>query len=176
LNKNIRVIHSGVNKMALGKNRRRTQKFIPPRLQITSMMDMFTIILIFLLFSFSDKPETIKLDKDLKLPISNAKLDYNDNIKLVLSQNSLRLGDEVIARLENGSIVGMDPGKLKDSKLYKELKAYKMNEKENDSEALKNESILFLCDRRLSFKTVNNIVKTAGMAGYPNFQFGVLKK
>jgi len=176
LKRNIRVIHSGVNKMAFGKSRRRTQRFIPPRLQITSMMDMFTIILIFLLFSFSDKPETIMLDKDLKLPVSNAKLDYNDNIKLVLSQNSLQLGDEVIARLENGNIVGLNRGKLKDSKLYKELKAYKKSEKENDSESSKNESILFLCDRRLSFKTVNSIVKTAGMAGYPNFQFGVLKK
>jgi len=162
--------------MALGKSSRRTQKFTPPKLQLTSMMDMFTILLIFLLCSFSDRPEDIKLDKDLELPVSNAKLDYHDNIKLVLSQNSLRLGDEVIAHLENGNIAGIDPGKLNESKLYKELMTYKKSGKENDSESSQTESILFLCDRRLSFKTINSIVKTAGMAGYPNFQFGVLKK
>ena len=49
--------------MALGKRRKGAGQFVPPKLQITSMMDMFTIILIFLLFSFSDKPETITLDK-----------------------------------------------------------------------------------------------------------------
>ncbi|MFH2066184.1 MAG: biopolymer transporter ExbD [Pseudomonadota bacterium] len=153
--------------MALGKRDRRRKAFIPPKLQITSMMDMFTIILIFLLFSFSDKPETMKLEQDLELPVSNAKLDYHDHIKLVLSRNSLYLGDEQIAMIQDGKIEGLDPTSLKDSKLYRELIARREGKKE---------SILFLCDRRLSFKTINDIMKTAGMAGYPNFQFGVLKK
>ena len=39
--------------MALGNMRSRDKKFVPPKLMITSMMDMFTIILIFLLFQFS---------------------------------------------------------------------------------------------------------------------------
>ena len=101
--------------MALGKTRRRSQGFVPPKLQITSMMDMLTIILIFLLFSFSDTPENLTLDKDLELPTSTAKLNYSDNIKLVLSQKSLQIGDEVIAHLNGGKIVGLDPDRLKDS-------------------------------------------------------------
>lgn len=172
--------------MALGRRKNRKQPFIPPKLQITSMMDMFTIILIFLLFSFSDKPETIKLDKDLELPVSSARLDYNDHIKLVLSQNSLYLGEERIADIQDGKVEGLNSASLKESKLYKELAALhaagkvdKPEADEQNRDSVKDEapeSILFLCDRRLSFKTVNSIVKTAGMAGYPNFQFGVLKK
>lgn len=162
--------------MALGKRRKQSAKFVPPKLQITSMMDMFTIILIFLLFSFSDKPETITLDKDIELPTSTAKLDYNDNIKLILSQKNLKLGDEIIAHLKNGKIVGLDPDKLKDSMLYEKLKSIHEKETAVKDENPKKETILFLCDSRLSFKTINSVVKTAGMAGYPNFQFGVLKK
>jgi len=162
--------------MALGKRKRRSTRFVPPKLQITSMMDMFTIILIFLLFSFSDKPETITLDKDIELPTSTAKLDYNDNIKLILSQKNLKLGDEIIAHLKNGKIVGLDPDKLKDSMLYEKLKSIHEKETAVKDENSKKEPILFLCDSRLSFKTINSVVKTAGMAGYPNFQFGVLKK
>jgi len=162
--------------MALGKRRKGVGQFVPPKLQITSMMDMFTIILIFLLFSFSDKPETITLDKDLKLPASTAKLDYNDNIKLILSQKDLKLGDEVIARLKNGKIVGLEPGKLKESALYEKLKSFKDQKMSTQEDRAQKETILFLCDSRLSFKTINSVVKTAGMAGYPNFQFGVLKK
>ncbi len=162
--------------MALGQSRRTTRQFVPPKLQITSMMDMFTIILIFLLFSYSDKPETMTFEKDLKLPTSNAKLDYNDKIKMVVSQKNLRLGDEVIARLKNGKVVGLDSDKLKDSDLYKRLKLLREKEDPEAIDPTKKETILFLCDRRLSFKTINSIVKVAGMAGYPNFQFGVLKK
>lgn len=162
--------------MALGKRRRQSTKFVPPKLQITSMMDMFTIILIFLLFSFSEKPETITLDKDIELPTSTARLDYNDNIKLILSQRNLKLGDEVIAQLKNGKIVGLDPEKLKESMLYEKLKSIHDKETGVTGEDEKKETILFLCDSRLSFKTINSVVKTAGMAGYPNFQFGVLKK
>lgn len=162
--------------MALGRQKRRNQPFVPPKLQLTSMMDMFTIILIFLLFSFSDKPETMTLDKNLELPVSDAKLDYNDNIKLVLSQDSLYLGDKRIALIQDGNVEGLNPAKLEESFLYKELRAYHEEKKNSDPNIDKEVSILFLCDKRLSFKTVNNIIKTAGMAGYPNFQFGVLKK
>ena len=162
--------------MALGKTRRRSQRFVPPKLQITSMMDMLTIILIFLLFSFSDTPENLTLDKDLELPTSTAKLNYSDNIKLVLSQKSLQIGDEVIAHLNGGKIVGLDPDRLKDSTLYRRLKSYRDKEGSGELDKGPKSTILFLCDKNLSFKTINNIIKTSGMAGYPNFQFGVLKK
>ncbi len=47
--------------------------------------------------------------------------------------------------------------------------------KESDEKQLKDH-ILLLCDKRHSFKTINDIVKIAALAGYPNFQFGVLKE
>jgi biopolymer transport protein ExbD len=162
--------------MALGKTRRRSQRFIPPKLQITSMMDMLTIILIFLLFSFSDTPETLTLDKDLQLPTSTARLDYKDTIKMVLSQKNLKLGDEVIAHLKGGEIIGLDPDRPKDSILYQRLKSYREKEQAGRADEGPKPTILFLCDKHLSFNTINRIIKTSGMAGYPNFQFGVLKK
>ena len=71
--------------MALGKKKMRSQKFVPPKLMLTSMMDMFTIILIFLLFSFSEHPEDLKLDKDLELPTSTAEGEYQETIKICSS-------------------------------------------------------------------------------------------
>ncbi|MBU0996120.1 MAG: biopolymer transporter ExbD [Proteobacteria bacterium] len=161
--------------MALGKRRRQKGAFIPPKLQITSMMDMFTIILIFLLFSFSDKQETLSLDNDLQLPTSNAKLDYNDSIKLVLTKTQLQIDDKVVAKIRDGQVQGLNPNDLKASELYKQLESRKKND-DRTREDEEKDTILFLCDKRLSFDTINSIVKTAGMAGYPNFQFGVLKK
>ena len=66
--------------MAFGKLNKNAGSFVPPKLQITSMMDMFTIILIFLLFSFSDKPEVTGLDKNMQLPASTAKMDHKASL------------------------------------------------------------------------------------------------
>jgi biopolymer transport protein ExbD len=139
------------------------------------MMDMFTIILIFLLFSFSSEPELAGLDKDMQLPQSTSKTDFQDTIKLVLSQSTLKMGDEVVAQIEDNVIVGLDPKNLKSSGLY-----IRLSHRSETLTAAKVEPdgprpILLLCDRRLPFKTINQITKTAALAGFPNFQFAVLE-
>lgn len=135
------------------------------------MMDMFTIILIFLLFSFSNNPEQMDLEKDITLPQSSSKLDYKDSIRLVLTKNELKLDGKVVATLENEKVEGLET-------LYEELKKYRdiADElKKNDADEEKAQHILFLCDKEHSFTVVNAIVKTAGRAGYPNFQFAVVE-
>ena len=163
--------------MALGRMRKGTASFVPPKLQITSMMDMFTIILIFLLFSFSSKPEVTGLDKNMKLPTSSSEMDHMENVKLILSTEHLKIGDKVIADVKDGAVLGLDDKNLKGSAVFHELKAYaeekKAARKEGETEP---DPLLFFCDKRLPFKTINNITKTAAMAGFPNFQFAVLKK
>ena len=164
--------------MPLGNLRQRPKKFVPPKLMITSMMDMFTIILIFLLFQFSEKPETIHLMKDIELPKSTAKMDHQETIKLVLTQKGLHFDNDLIARVKKGRVVGLDPQNPQTSVLYQRLLAQFAKgamETEPDEKEPKNH-ILLLCDKRHSFKTINSIVKTAALAGYPNFQFAVLKE
>ena len=107
--------------MALGNMRSRAKKFVPPKLMITSMMDMFTIILIFLLFQFSEKPETIHMQKDIELPISTAKMEHTETIKLVITQNSLHINDDLIAPVKKGRVIGLDPQNPKASVLYQRL-------------------------------------------------------
>ncbi|MGC9324271.1 MAG: ExbD/TolR family protein [Desulfomonilia bacterium] len=162
--------------MALGISSRRTRKFSPPRLQITSMMDMFTIILIFLLFSFSDDIVTMKIDGTIQLPKSTAQVDYQDSIRIVLSEDTLWLSDEVIASVEDGIVVGLDARNPQESLLYRKLTDYRGREDRVRPEDVDHTHILFLCDKRLAFSTINAIIKTASMAGFPNFQFGVLKQ
>jgi hypothetical protein len=143
---------------------------------ITSMMDMFTIILIFLLFQFSENPEKLQLRGDLELPESTARAEHVENCRLVLTLDGLHLDNELIARVEKDRIIGLSPDRPEESELYKRLyiKRAALNAQE-DQAPVKNH-ILLLCDRRHSFKTINCITKTAAMAGFPNFQFGVLKK
>ncbi len=171
--------------MSLADRRRSRKPFLMPKLMITSMMDMFTIILIFLLFSFSDSPEKIQLKKDLELPHSSAEEDYNDSLRLILSQGNLILDGEVLATVSGENIVGLDPGKLKASRLYRKLIERKSSAEHGKkdpignnefSSAVKKDQILFLCDKRHPFKVINPVIKAAGLAGFPNFQFAVLRE
>jgi biopolymer transport protein ExbD len=164
--------------MALGKRKRRTQKFVPPKLMLTSMMDMFTIILIFLLFSFSETPETLRLDKNLELPHSSAEAGYKKAIQIVLSKNELRLDDEVMAEVRGHRILGLTPDDPGSSTLCQRLKSRRAEQKAEAPEDATDQAphILFLCDKSHSFKTINSVIKAAGMAGYPNFQFAVLEE
>ena len=162
--------------MALGNMKHHSKKFAPPKLMITSMMDMFTIILIFLLFQFSEKPETIHLMEEIDLPVSSAKMEHEENIKLVLTQNGLHIGEDLIARVNQGNIIGLDPQNPKASALYQRLEEQFAKSSVETAEEQPKNHILLLCDKRHSFKTINGIVKTAALAGYPNFQFGVLKE
>jgi biopolymer transport protein ExbD len=160
--------------MALGQRRFQRTSFVIPKLQITSMMDMFTIILIFLLFSFSDKPEKLNIDKGMILPKSTSQIDCNKNITVSLSAKSLKVGNQHIADVNQGVISGFDRQHPEESELYKHLLTIRHNlepKREQD-----NSAIVIFCDQRLPYKTIHQVVKTSGMAGFPNFQFAVLKK
>jgi biopolymer transport protein ExbD len=161
--------------MALGDRTRKKQKYVPPKLMLTSMMDMFTIILIFLLFSFSENPETLTLGKDLDLPRSNSEAGYTKAIKIVLSKSELLVNDEVMAQVQNRQIVGLATEDLKSSSLFQRLKTYRESQKIEESES-QAQHVLFMCDKTHSFTTINNVIKTAGLAGFPNFQFAVLEE
>jgi len=139
-------------------------------------MDTFTIILIFLIFSFSETPEHHQLNKELELPSSNTEVDYRKTVEITLTKNELRLNDEVMAAVKNRQIDGIQDENLTSSSLYKRLKGLREQKTEtDDSKPEPAPHVLFLCDKSYSFKTINQVIKTAGMAGYPNFQFAVLE-
>jgi biopolymer transport protein ExbD len=158
-----------------GTKTRRSNKLIVPKLQITAMMDMFTIIMIFLLVSFSSNPEKMRLDKDIQLPESTAEQDYVKNIKLVVSESSIEIEGETVAEVRSGEISDFD-GELTKTTLFHRLRSFREIADQQNGDEKKAEHLLFFCDKRLPFKTINKIIKTAGMAGYPNLQFAVLEK
>ncbi len=96
------------------------------------------------------------------------------------------MDDTTVALLKNDRIVDFDEGKPEKSLFYQRLVKHKEESEKKMREAMVGDDqekaelpdyhILFFCDRDLPFKTINNIIKTAAKAGYPNFQFLVLEK
>lgn len=145
-------------------------------LNITSLMDGMTILLIFLLYHFSSQDQNIRLQKEVELPRSTSEKPFKWAINVTLGMNRLLVEDDMICPVKDGRFVGggSDPEKI--VPLYDRLVALKDLEKYRQVERDAAEPVvIFHADKRLKFETVNAVMKTAAMAGYPNFRFAVLK-
>lgn len=145
-------------------------------LNITSLMDVMTILLIFLLYHFSAQDQNIRLQKEIELPRSSSEKPFKWAINVTLGLNRLLVEDEFVCLVKDGRFVGggSDPEKI--VPLYNRLVALKDLEKYRQVERDAAEPVvIFHADKRLKFETVNAVMKTAAMAGYPNFRFAVLK-
>jgi len=145
-------------------------------LNITSLMDVMTIILIFLLFSFSSQDQNLRLAKDMELPQSTSEKPFKWAINITLTENELMVEDLTVCRYKNGQFgdIRDDPDKI--VLLYKQLTDLKSLEKYREVDRDASEPVvIFQADKKHKFDTIYKVMKTAAMAGYPNFRFAVLK-
>jgi biopolymer transport protein ExbD len=140
-------------------------------------MDMMTIILIFLLFSFSAQDQNIRMEKDIELPNSNSEKPFKWAINIMVSQKQLKVEDELVCPLKNGRFVAKKEESGKVVPLFDRLVKLKdVEEYRNVDRDTEEPVVIFHADKKHRFETIYTIMKTAAMAGYPNFRFAVLKK
>ena len=161
----------------LGKPRRKVDK--PTSLNLTSMMDMFTIILVFLVFSFSSQDQNLKLDTDLTLPESSAAIPFKWAINVNVTPTELKVEGNQVAKIKKGKLAGVkiDREKKRVLPLYNLLKKFKEIESQEKVNPTGDETVIsFQADKNLPFETIDLVMKTSAQAGYPNFRFVVMKK
>ncbi len=140
---------------------------------------MFTIILVFLLFSFSNQDQNLKLDPDIMLPDSSAMIEFKWAINIYLSETELKVEGATLAKVRDGKLtdVKVDQEKKRVLPLYNLLKKYRETESQEKTNPTADETVIsFQADKKLPFDVIDFVMKTAAQAGYPNFRFVVLKK
>jgi biopolymer transport protein ExbD len=70
-------------------------------LNITSMTDMFTILLVFLLQSYSTAEVQVTPDKGQQLPVSNSEANNIPAVQVSITKEELKIDDRVIASLKD---------------------------------------------------------------------------
>ncbi len=159
-------------------------------LNITSMMDMMTIILVFLLKSYSTTDVSVAPSDDLMIPVSSTKKKPKLAVHVVISRKEILVDGASILRLgtyadaETGQPTVSVPAEEKRgqmiSRLYDKLLEKAETAKDlgartgDDSFEFKGE-ILLSCDRRLPFSVIREVMYTAGQAQFGNFRFIVIK-
>jgi biopolymer transport protein ExbD len=160
-------------------NRSGRKKAEQMNLNLTSMMDMFTIILVFLIFSFSSQDQNLKLDQDLTLPESTAAIEFKWAINVNITPTELKVEGNTVAKVKSGKFIGIkiDKEKKRVLPLFNLLKKFKEIESREKVNPTGDETVIsFQADKNLNFEVVDLVMKTSAQAGYPNFRFVVLKK
>jgi len=152
------------------------------KIQITSMVDMFIILLVFLLKSYSTSPVNITPNAQLRLPSSTSAVDPVDVLKIVVSKKAIFVEDNKVAditdsHIDQASIDKTDPQFIRP--LYEELdkKAQKAKDisKVNDTVAFDGK-VMMQVDKALPYSVLQQIMYTSMLAGYYDVKFAVMSK
>lgn len=152
------------------------------KIQITSMVDMFVILLVFLLKSYSTSPVNINPREGLRIPESTALTDPIDVVKLIVAQDGVFVEDKKIVELEQGRFPAGALDKNDSSfirSLFEELderaKHAKSISEINDSFEFDGK-VLMQADRDLPYEVLQKIMYTSMMAGYADVKLAVVQK
>ena len=153
----------------------------PPGLMLTSLLDMFTIILIFLIVSFEAEDYEFKLDPGLTLPESSANSVLKPAINLAITPDSLKIENNEIMKLDRGKyceqfyIKGEIPevvGRLRIA--HEEVLAKEAaGELEGDEDPA---IVLIQADKTLDYKTLYLVMRSASVAGFDKYRLAIMKK
>lgn len=140
-------------------------------LNLNSMTDMFTIMLVFLLQTYSTADVEIVPHQGLRLPTSSNELNPTEGVRIVLSKDELLIDKTKLATLSDRQfsakdVDGKDPNFL--PQLFNEL-SKRTNELPDKAE-VKEGRILLQADAGLPYETLKKVMYTASMAGYPQLK------
>ena len=154
--------------------RRKAKK--KPGLMLTSLLDMFTIILIFLIVSFEAEDYEFKLNPELQLPESTSKSVFKPAVNVALTPNGVLVQEESVAPFNNGQPRESDVAAEQIPELVEALSKV-LAFREATSEEPDEESIVILqADKGLPYKTLYLVMRSARLAGFDKYRLAVMKK
>lgn len=143
--------------------------------QLTSLIDVMTILLIYLLKSFSAEGEIITLSKDLMLPESSAQKKPELMVVIAVNNQFLMAEDVVLTSVDK--ILSSEEVVIPElNNWLAERRATTEKIAKYSTETKFKGDVTIQGDRKIRFKLLKKIMYTCGQQGYNNFSLAVQKK
>ena len=141
-------------------------------LNIMPMLDIFSILILFLLMNFSTDPLNHDLNDHVELPYSGTLISLDDIPTIVVSRKSVLINDKKILKIsdlrDNSPIV--EQGAI--TPLYEELKKMRVP----DNVEKKPKPLTLEIDKRHKFSVIKKVMKSAQQADFIEFKLMVEKE
>jgi len=137
------------------------------RPQITSLVDVMTILLFFLIKSFSVDSSVVTPPPNIELPISSSEKPALSRCAVTITKEEIIAADRVVADVndvERGESLIIEPLYA----LMKQMTAECMVDSSG--------SIVILCDKDVNFAVVKKVMATSSRAGISDFSILVIRE
>ena len=154
-----------IKRMSRNKNRL-------PKMNLTSLMDVFTILVFFLLVNSANN-EVLETPKQITLPASVVEEKPRETVVIFISESDITVqGESVVTtdevlRSSSASIapIGERLGQLRDSVIG--LSTKKVSQ---------SQEVTILADRDIPFRVIKSVMSTCTQEGYLQISLAVLQK
>jgi biopolymer transport protein ExbD len=154
-----------LRRMARAKKHRTT-------LNLTSLMDVFTILVFFLLVNQS-AIEVLEPPKEIKLPDSVVESKPRPTVTMLVSGQSVMVQGEIVASIDEVLTA-------KDERIAPVIAALMQIRSSaigvNPEAAARNDEIVILADKAIPFKILQRLMSTCAISGYTKISLAVIQK
>lgn len=163
-------------------------------LQLTAMVDMFTVLVVFLLQNYATTNQILPLEDSVALPKAASVKELKPSNVIVVSDDGVRVNNSPIANLdqvkqaEDWMIPGLkekieqlikdgeDKKKSLGAQLRQAVSDAKQNPSPSEDEVDDFRKITIQADKAIDFLTVKKVMFTATEAGVYEINFAVIKR
>ena len=153
----------------------RTKTLKGSKLQLTSLVDIMTILLVFLVKSFSTEGNVMNIPNDIKLPVSSARKAPKPAVVISINNRYIVAEGEKITLVKNI----LENDNLLILPLYKWLEQKRnLTEKiaERSTKTAFKGNVTIQGDKKIQFLLLQKIMFTCGRTGYNNFSLAVIQE
>jgi biopolymer transport protein ExbD len=173
----------GQVKALVRRRLRRQEPHQENSLNIYPMMDMMTILLVFLIMQFSATAATVQ-SNELLLPYSTSMQEMADAITIQISTSKITVDGVEVCALRPGGVVdpsikqGGGTGFLITpllTRMQQHAARLKLIAASNPSQPFRGE-VQIIADKRTPFRTLAEVIYTLGQAEFKSMRFVVLQR
>ncbi|MDD5674224.1 MAG: biopolymer transporter ExbD [Chitinivibrionales bacterium] len=163
------------SKMVQLRKSRSNGKFKAIRPQLTSVIDMMTVLLCYLLQSFSSEGEIVTVSKNLDLPQSTAQKTPQLTTVVTVNNDVILAEGQALARVDE--VLATDDLVIPQLNDWLQVRRQTTEKLAKYSTSLKFKGdVMIVGDKRIRFRLLKKIMYTCGQQGFNNFSLAVLKK
>jgi hypothetical protein len=165
-------------KKEIKKANRRNKVDEKASLGMTSLMDIVSIIVVYLLKSYASDPVTITPIAEQKIPMSKMDAPLKEGIPIYVSSRELVFNEESLAVLTEGEL---DPN-LVQGHVIRPLFEKLEEETEKSKQVFESRGeewvghIILIGDEGVKFSTLVDLMYTAGRLEYSEYSFCIIQK
>ena len=146
------------------------------KLNITSMMDMFTIILVFLIKNFSTEGAIVMPANNLTLPKSSVERQAKESLSVKVARNTIMVENNLVLDTNDYKQLA-EQKEFMIQQLHDVLVKYSEEAKKMSKVSGKEFSgqITIQGDTEIPYNILTRVMYTCGQAGYPNMNLFVYR-